>query len=53
MLEFFELCVYNAGADDYVIAQTFRDPREAILCLKGLAELNIDACIRYFCSVEE
>lgn len=46
--ERFEVCVYSAGEDDYVVAKTCTDSSEALMYLKGLTELSLDACLRYY-----
>lgn len=46
--ECFEICVFNSCEDDYVVAKISADPNEAIMYLKGLAELGLESCIRYY-----
>lgn len=48
MHERYEICVYSASQDDYVVARCCTDPKEALMFLKGLSELSLDACLRYY-----
>lgn len=48
MHECYEVCVYSDGEDDYIIAKTCRDSREALMFIKGLSELGLQCCLRYY-----